>query len=127
MKSVFISHSSLDKRFALRLANDLKINNIKVWIFEADINIGDSLITELQKAINKTNFLLVILSPQAVKSNWVKKEVELALFKEISGKRIKVLPILWKKCEIPSFLKGKIYADFQSNQLYEKKFSSACL
>lgn len=36
----------------------------------------------------------------------------MALTEEIHGRRIKVLPLLYKQCLIPGFLKDKIYVDF---------------
>jgi len=60
----------------------------------------------------------VILSPESVKSEWVRREVEIALNQEIKGKRVKVLPILFRKCDIPSFLLGKLYADFTDPSNY---------
>lgn len=38
--SVFLSHSHRDKVFARKLANDLRISKIRVWIDEAEIKIG---------------------------------------------------------------------------------------
>lgn len=57
-------------------------------------------------------YLGVVLSPQSAKSDWVKREVEIALTKEMRGGKTVVLPILYKKCEIPPFLQSKLYADF---------------
>lgn len=42
----------------------------------------------------------------------MRKEVEIALHQEIHGRRVKVLPLLHKPCELPLFLVGKLYADF---------------
>lgn len=34
---------------------------------------------------------------------------------EINTKTVKALPILYQDCEIPGFLKDKLYADFRSS------------
>ena len=39
---------------------------------------------------------------------------------EIEGKLVKVLPLLYKKCDLPSFLKGKLYANFTREEDYIK-------
>jgi hypothetical protein len=41
---------------------------------------------------------------------------------EISGKRVKVLPIMLEPCELPGFLLGKFYADFTDEQTYDYAF-----
>jgi hypothetical protein len=119
MASIFLSHSSLDKDFARRLAVDLRARGIRVWLDEADIGVGDSLIGRLEQAIDETDYLAVLLSENSVQSEWVLREVRMALHREISGKRVVVLPLLYHSCNIPGFLRDKIYADFRNEANYE--------
>jgi hypothetical protein len=117
--AIFLSHSSSDKGFARKLATDLRARGIRIWLDEAEMGLGDSLIGRLEKAIDENDYLAVILSPDSVRSEWVLKEVRMALHREISGKRVVVLPILHKECEIPGFLRDKIYADFRRDFEYQ--------
>ncbi|MEQ8767531.1 MAG: toll/interleukin-1 receptor domain-containing protein [Planctomycetota bacterium] len=112
MISVFLSHSSKDKFFARKLAETLSSYEVKVWIDEAELKIGDSLITKIATAIEGADFVAAILSHSSVRSDWVTKELRLAMTQEIEGRRVKVLPILIERCEIPDFLRDKLYADF---------------
>ena len=111
--SIFLSHSHADKPFARQLARDLKRHGVKVWLDEAELQIGDSLIEKLEEAIDTTDYLGVVLSPASVESKWVKREVMVALEEEIEGKRVKVLPLLVADCTLPAFLRTKLYADFR--------------
>ena len=120
MVGVFLSHASIDKPFARRLGNDLRQFGAKVWIDEAEIKICDSLIDKISKGLTETDFLLVLLSKFACSSEWVKREVNIALTKEIHGKKIIVLPCLLEECEIPVFLIDKKYADFRYKSKYLK-------
>lgn len=112
MISVFLSHSSKDKFFARKLAETLSSDEVKVWIDEAELKIGDSLIDKIAAAIDRADFVAAILSHSSVRSEWVTKELRLAMTQEIEGRRVKVLPILIERCEIPDFLRDKLYADF---------------
>ena len=47
MTSIFLSHSHVDKPFVRRLASDLIDSGVKVWLDEAEILIGDSLIEKI--------------------------------------------------------------------------------
>lgn len=85
-----------------------------VWIDEAEIEVGDSLFDRIATGIGTMKYLGVILSPASTKSRWVQREVEIALSKEIHGGKVVVLPILYKRCQIPAFLQSKLYADFSS-------------
>ena len=119
MPSVFLSHSSKDKFFARKLAETLGNNGVDVWIDEAELRIGDSLIGKISAAIEKADYVAAILSPRSIRSNWVQTELRLAMTQEIEGRRIKVLPILMEPCEIPAFLQDKIYADFSDPGEYD--------
>jgi len=57
--SVFLSHSSGDKRFVRQLAQYLRSHGIKVWLDEADLFAGDTLLTRLKEAVGQTNLLLL--------------------------------------------------------------------
>lgn len=112
MSSIFLAHSSADKGFTRKLAQSLRERGVAVWIDEGEIKVGDSLFGKIGSGIADMAYLSVVLSPQSAKSDWVKREVEIALTKEMRGGKVVVLPILYKKCEIPPFLQSKLYADF---------------
>jgi hypothetical protein len=119
MTSVFLSHNSQDKPFVRRLASDLDAHGVKCWIDEAEIRIGDSLIEKIRQGLDSMSYVAVILSPDSVNSTWVQKEVDVAMNQEIFAKQVKVLPLLYRKCELPGFLLGKKYADFTKDESYE--------
>ena len=120
--SIFLSHSSIDKPFARRLARDLANQGVTYWLDEAEIKIGHYLIEKIRRAIDDVEYLAVILSPEAVASAWVKREVDVAMNQEILGRRIKVLPILYRRCDLPGFLLGKAYGDFTDDSKYAASF-----
>jgi hypothetical protein len=112
---VFLSHSHVDKRFVRSLAEKLSAKKINVWIDEAEMWPGDSLIDKLRKAIDSVDILVAVLSRTSIKSRWVKKEIEIATIQEIKHKRLKVIPLLLHNCSLPGFLEGKLYADFTTS------------
>lgn len=118
---IFLSHSHEDKEFVHRLRASLVERGVEdVWIDEAEILIGDSLIKKIQDAIEKTEYFGVILTPRSVKSSWVQHELEKAMNIEIVSNNVKVLPLLFEQCDLPGFLKGKLYADFTTSSSYEE-------
>ncbi|MNB56926.1 TIR domain protein [compost metagenome] len=120
--SVFLSHNHNDKPFVRRLAKDLDAHGIRVWLDEAEMKVGDSLITKIRDGIDNVNFFAVILSPNSVCAPWVVNELDVAMNYQVGGKPIKVLPIMYKSCELPGFLVGKFYADFRNDGDYEQSF-----
>lgn len=119
---VFISHDWRDKEFARKIAADLEVAGARIWIDEAEIAVGEMLIEKIRRGIDEMDYLAVVLSPNSIRSEWVKREIDVAMNQEIEGRRVKVLPLLFRQCELPGFLKGKYYADFTSPEKYEKSF-----
>jgi TIR domain. len=119
MPSIFLSHNQNDKPFVRRLTNDLTAKGIRVWIDEAEIKIGDSLIRKISSGIYDMDFLGAVLSPNSVQSRWVQEELEQALHIQISEAYVKVLPILLHDCKMPGFLLDKVYADFRDENNYQ--------
>ena len=123
MSSVFLCHNSKDKPFVRELAERLTLDDVQVWLDEAELNIGDSLIEKISGAINDMDYVAVIISRNSIESSWVQKEISLAMSKEIAGRRVTVLPILVDKCNVPEALTDKFYADFTSRKNYEDEYS----
>jgi hypothetical protein len=92
-----------------------------VWVDEAEIKIGDSLIEKIREGIDNVQYVGVVISKSSIKSEWVKREVDIAMNQEIEGKRVKVLPLLIDDCDLPGFLKGKLYADFRTADNYKQE------
>jgi hypothetical protein len=110
--NVFLSHSSKDKFFARKLAEQLTGHGAKVWIDGAELRIGDSLIEKIGKAIESADFIAVVLSHDSVRSNWVQKELHMAMTRVLAERNIKILPLLKDRCEVPAFLRDLVWADF---------------
>ena len=118
--SVFISHTNVDKPFVRRVGADLAALGARVWIDEAELKIGDSLLAKISSAIDEMDFLAVVLSPESVKSSWVQQELEQALSTQLAERRVKTLPLLYKECDLPGYLRGKLYADFTQAHSYDQ-------
>ncbi len=120
--SVFLSHNKADKPFVKKLARDLDNHRIRCWLDEAELKVGDSLIEKIRDGLDEVDYIAAILSPNSVASPWVQREIDVAMNKEIYGNKVKVLPIMYRTCELPGFLLGKVYADFTNDLHYEKAF-----
>jgi hypothetical protein len=112
---VFISYSHADRDFVDRLAAHLVKAKAHVWVDRWELRVGDSLIAKIQEAIQTASALVVILSQASLKSEWCKKELNAGLVRELEEKRVIVLPLLLEHCEMPLFLREKMYADFRTN------------
>jgi len=117
-----MSHSHADKPFARRLTADLRAAGHDVWIDEAEINIGDSLIEKIREGLDSVDFVVAVLSSASIESTWVTRELDIASNREIDEKRVVVLPVLREKVALPGFLRGKFYGDFTMEESYRQTF-----
>jgi uncharacterized protein YjbI with pentapeptide repeats len=91
--SCFISYNSKDHEFSQRLHDDLQNNGVRCWFAPEDMKIGDEFRSAIGKEIRIRDKLLIILSENSVRSEWVGDEVEKALTEEKEQKTLKLFPI----------------------------------
>jgi hypothetical protein len=106
-RSIFISYAREDKRFANKLAKSLRDAGAKVWIDEKDIRGGDDYVKKITAAIEEHKEFLIILTPAAVKSEFMDLELLEALEKERA-----LLPVMRRRCKLPFRIKNRQYFDF---------------
>ncbi len=110
---MFLSHSSRDKTFVRKLAEDLTFCEVDVWLDEWELQAGDSLQDLIGNALEKSRFIGVVLGNNFSDSRWARDELKQALSRERRSDRVTVLPLLCGNCPVPAFLEDKIYIDFQ--------------
>lgn len=87
--SCFISHSTADKVFADRLHADLQAKGVRCWYAPHDIEGGEHIETQIDRAIKVHEKVLLVLSESSINSNWVKREISKAVKREeAEGKRV---------------------------------------
>lgn len=121
MKKVFLSYTRTDKPFAERLSVDLKKIGLEVWLDAWEIKVGDSIIDKVDQALGSNDYFLIVLSPAALKSRWVKIELNTSFMRSLDNKNIKIIPILLQECEIPNIISDLKYADFTTD--YQRGFN----
>lgn len=115
MSTIFLSHTSIDKPFVEKLARDLERLGISVWYDKYEIKVGESILWKIDEGIRESEYLGIVISREAWESEWVKTEISSAWQKQVSQKGNFVLPIYYRECDIPLFLRGIKYADFRSD------------
>ena len=115
-KPIFISYSSTDSDFALKLAQDLRSSNESVWIDKLNICAGEAWDKSIQKALRNSECVVIILSKASTESDNVLNEIHYA----IDNKK-RVVPVLLSDCELPFSLYRIHYIDFRVT--YETAFA----
>ena len=97
-KEVFLSHSGRDAPFARRLAGMLRDHGLPVWYSPTEIVGAQQWHDEIGAALGRCDWFVVVLSPNAVKSEWVRRELLFALNERRYQDRI--APVLLRNCNI---------------------------
>jgi len=124
MSRLFLCHSSIDKPFVEKLAKDLMRVGIQVWFDKWEIKVGESLTWKIEEGLQANDNLGIVMSPEALNSEWVKCELGAAWCRQMNTRRIIVLPIMYRNCDIPLFLADRKYADFRFD--YQEGFIDLC-
>jgi TIR domain len=91
--SCFISYSTKDEDFAKRLRSRMVEEKLRVWFAPEDMEGGKKLHEQVDRAIQVHDRLLVVLSEESIKSEWVKDEIRRARRAEVRESRRKLFPI----------------------------------
>ncbi len=91
--SCFISYSSKDQEFADRLHADLQNAGVRCWFAPHDLPIGKKILDGLDEAIRMRDKVLLILSHDAIDSDWVEDEVSTAFEEERRRRETILFPI----------------------------------
>jgi hypothetical protein len=122
MIRIFLSYVSADEAFAERLATDLDTYAVSIFYAKWNIKVGDSIVDKINQGLSSYDNIIVILSRESVRSEWVKRELNSSLMRQLQDRAIRILPVLMEDCDIPPLLADIKYADFRLD--YNKGFTS---
>lgn len=113
---VFLSHSSADREFVAKLADVLRRHGIPVWYSETNILGARQWHDEIGAALKRCDWFVLVLSPDAVASKWVKRELMFCLLEDRYDGRI--APVIHRPCnddELSWTLDQMQMIDFQND------------
>lgn len=104
---VFISYSEADEKWVRPLRSRLAEEGFEVWNSASDIAPGDNWLLKSGKALQTADAMIVLLSPDSAKSDWVRSEIEYAL--SSPQFRGRVIPLLIKPTEDVPWILHKLH------------------
>ena len=122
---LFISYNRADEEWAEQLAVRLERENyrgrkLKVFFAPWDIRPGDSVDERLDRALNESRYLGLVLSPDSVESQWVSEEWYAAHHAGMKRRERRIVPLYRRTCEIPRFIDHLNRIDFRDGDRFEE-------
>jgi len=112
---VFLSYAFKDREFAQKIAERIKAYGVHVWYDEWELALGDSIIDVIERVISSSDYIIILLSPNSVKSKWVQHELSVALTHELTARDVTIMPVVIADCEIPIALKSRQWLDLRKD------------
>lgn len=124
---MFVSHSSKDNEFGAKLVQDLRRivgDENAVWYDTSDgLYGGDAWWRKIVKELTARSVFIVVLSPDAMNSPWVNDEIDLAWRQKNTGVGKRIIPVLYRKCEVREDLYIHQIISFLQPRPYETAFN----
>jgi len=131
--SCFISYSWNDKDFAAQLYDDLRKVGVRCWLDAKEMKLGDSILDQIDRAIQVHDKVLLVLSEASVRSSWVRQEIKNAFGLERARDSTILFPLrlddavlATRGTEEISRLRNRFiidFSDWQDRTQYQRAFS----
>src|SRR2546421_2507877 len=124
---IFVSHSHKDNGFGTKLVQDLRIllgSDTAVWYdTSGGLLGGDVWWRKIVEELTARPVFIVVLSPDAVASPWVNDEIDLAWHQKNSKTGKRIIPVLYRSCEMRNDLNNLQDVSFLPPKTYEIAFN----
>jgi hypothetical protein len=94
-RTVFLSYSHSNRQVAARLERELEARNVHVYRDETALRAGEAWLAALERAARGSDCVVVLVSPEAGASPWVRREVEWATTELATGGLVeRIVPLM---------------------------------
>jgi hypothetical protein len=122
----FISYNKADVEFAEKLVRRIekeKINGepIKVFFAEWDIEPGESILLRIEQAEPSSHFIIPIMSPDWLKSDWTTLERVIPVHDDPAGLKARMIPVMRRSCEPPPSMRILKWLNFETDSNFGRE------
>jgi hypothetical protein len=108
---IYISYSHRDRAIVERIAERLTAEGHDLWIDSQSLAPGDNILQRVDQGLQAADALLVVISENSLRSEWVQREFSAIAFQQISKHEQRIIPVRIDKAEVPSYLAARLYID----------------
>ena len=76
---IFLSYARSDEAFAKDLSSQLTRRGLSVWSPDEEVLPGDNAWLQIGEALKRSRAMIVLVSPESMRSDHVRREIEYAL------------------------------------------------
>ncbi|KAM9324975.1 uncharacterized protein PAF06_001089 [Gastrophryne carolinensis] len=118
---VFISYSSSDSVWVSGLIHKLEesLPDLKICFHERDFVPGKTIIDNMVTCIQSSQKIVIVLSPDFVRSQWCLFEANLSIFQNSLPHKT-IVPVMLKPCLVPLYLSHLTCLEFDDDHFFDK-------
>jgi hypothetical protein len=121
MARVFLSHATVDKPAARRIADALRAAGHQPWLDEDEILVGESIPAAVEQGLRGADFVVICLSKVAAARGWIEAETDATLMQQLHERKERILPIRLEDVAPPYLIARLAYVDlFPGEQMFER-------
>lgn len=124
---IFVSHSSKDNDFGVRLVQDLRqcagVESAVWYDASGGLHGGMAWWRKIVEELTSREAFIVVLSPDSMTSPWVNDEIDLAWKQKNSPAGMHIIPVVYRPCEIRKDLSILPLVSFLPPKPYETAFN----
>ncbi|KAM3932773.1 uncharacterized protein RB166_005814 [Leptodactylus fuscus] len=118
---VFMSFSAADSAWVHRLIQKLEATfpSIKICTHDREFTAGKTIIENMTESIQSCQKIVMVLSPDFVRSRWCLFEANLSMFQDCMSHKV-IVPVMLKPCPMPLYLSHLTYLEVEDEQFFQK-------
>lgn len=104
-KEVVVSYAPADRHAAEKVSTLLRDwFGTNAWLRDFDLDAGQLIADAIDDALGEARWFILLLSPAAAESHWVRSEANLATFRAIEGEAFNIVAIRLDSSPLPKSL-----------------------
>jgi hypothetical protein len=116
--TVFLSYSRRDSDAVRPFADGLAAAGVRVWRDDKKLEAGTDWMEMVERELSEADFFVFFISPYSVASEWVARELQIALHRQVSGEGgAVILPVMLEKADVPPLLRQSVWIDVRDGNI----------
>jgi serine/threonine protein kinase len=116
----FLSYGPTDAEWAVKLKTALQERALNIWLDREQIRPGNSIIADLEAGLEMCKSCVLVVSPEAIRSQWVSDEYHRAVtLAKQKDRPLQVIPVILGKAELPGFLSTRNWVEFLDDTTFD--------
>jgi len=99
---------------ARKIADRLRSRRANVWFDQWELRPADSIARQIQEALCSADYVVVLLSPDSVRSIWFRNELAI-MAHDLKARDVTIIPAVIADCQVPKSLRDRVLLDLRKD------------